>query len=403
MHVWLMITATIAAVAWCVLTFARGGFWRARVDAHRDDAQTEEQTGFTVYAVVPARNEAQTVGTAIASLTAQRFEGAFRIFLVDDHSEDDTAEIARAGAAQTAGAERLEIVRATEPQAGWTGKLNAMECGVRAALGALPPPDYWLFTDADIRHDPDNLRELAAKARREQLALVSLMVRLRCASAWERLLIPAFVFFFQKLYPFAWVNDPARETAAAAGGCVLLAHGALARMGGLRTIHDRLIDDCSLAGAVKATGGRIWLGLTDRTESIRRYETLDDIWSMVKRTAYTQLEHSPALLAGTIVGMTLLYVVPLIAFLCGLVSRDIVLGILGAGALLLQAIAYRPTLLAYGLDQRRVLTLPFAAALYTAMTADSALAHARKRGGVWKGRYNTTPTREQARSRVEEL
>lgn len=390
MHVLLIVTAVIALLAWFVLMFARGGFWRARVDTHlRDEVAGDEQTRVTVYAVVPARNEAQTVGTAIASLTAQDFDGILRVFLVDDHSTDETTEIAREAAAQTSRAQRLEIVSACEPPSGWTGKLNAMECGVRAALGSCPPPDYWLFTDADIRHDCENVRRLVEKARSEHLALVSLMVRLCCASAWERLLIPAFVFFFQKLYPFTWVNDPSRETAAAAGGCILLAHNAFARMGGLRTIHDRLIDDCSLAGAVKATGGTIWIGLTNRTESMRRYETLEDIWSMVKRTAYTQLEYSPVLLACTVVGMALLYIVPLVAFLSGLVLHDVPLGVLGAGALLLQAIAYRPTLLAYGLDQRQVLTLPFAAALYTAMTADSALAHACKRGGVWKGRYNS--------------
>jgi hopene-associated glycosyltransferase HpnB len=390
MHVLLIVTAVIALLAWIALMFGRGGFWRARVDTHlRDESASEEQTRITVYAVVPARNEAQTVGTAIASLTAQEFDGALRVFLVDDHSEDKTAEIARAAAAQTSRAQRLEIVRASEPPSGWTGKLNAMECGVRAALGSSPPPDYWLFTDADIRHDRENVRKLVDKARRDHLAMVSLMVRLCCASAWERLLIPAFVFFFQKLYPFAWVNDPARETAAAAGGCILLAHDAFARMGGLRTIHDRLIDDCSLAGAVKATGGTIWLGLTNRTESMRRYETLEDIWSMVKRSAYTQLEYSPAMLALTVVGMALLYIIPLVALASGVVLHDVLLAVLGAGALLLQAIAYRPTLLAYGLDQRQVLTLPFAAALYTAMTADSALAHVRKRGGVWKGRYNS--------------
>jgi hopene-associated glycosyltransferase HpnB len=379
-------TAAVALIAWLVLIFARGGFWRARVDTHLHGAAEALSGCIRVYAIVPARNEAHTVGTAIASLTAQRFAGELRIFLVDDHSEDDTAEIAREAVSNSPQAQRLAIVRAAEPPWGWTGKLNAMECGVRAATASAPAPDYWLFTDADIRHAPDNLQKLVEKAQRDRLALVSLMVRLRCASAWERLLIPAFVFFFQKLYPFAWVNDPARESAAAAGGCILLTHGAFMRMGGLRTIHDRLIDDCSLAGAVKATGGTIWLGLTDRTESIRRYDTLHEIWSMVKRTAYTQLDYSPVLLVGTIVGMLVLYLVPLIALVVGLIAHAPLAAAIGVITLLLQAIAYCPTLTVYGLGPQLALTLPIAATLYTTMTADSALAYFRKRSGVWKGR-----------------
>jgi hopene-associated glycosyltransferase HpnB len=259
-----------------------------------------------------------------------------------------------------------------------------------------------LFTDADIRHDAGNLRTLAGKARRERSALTSLMVRLRCESAWERLLIPAFVFFFQKLYPFAWAADPARRTAAAAGGCMLLEHAALERIGGLRAIRDRLIDDCALAEAVKKSGGRIWLGLTNRTESIRAYDELGDIWSMVRRTAYTQLKYSPALTIGAVAGMAFLYVVPVAALAFGVVARDAALAGLGASALALQAVAYRPTLRAYGLRFQRVATLPLAAVFYAAMTADSALAYARKRGGAWKGRNDAGPTHErQERSRMQ--
>jgi hopene-associated glycosyltransferase HpnB len=396
-------SAAAALIAWLILIFARGGFWRARVDAHVESGEETLPKDIAVYAVVPARNEAQTIGTAMASLAAQRFAGNLRIFLVDDHSDDATVEIAREAVEGSSGESCLRIVQAADPPAGWTGKLNAMECGVRAALTSAPPPDYWLFTDADIRHDPDNLHMLVEKARRDQLALVSLMVRLRCASAWECILIPAFVFFFQKLYPFAWVNDPARDSAAAAGGCILLTHAAFARMGGLRTIHDRLIDDCSLAGAVKATGGTIWLGLTDRTESIRRYDTLEEVWSMVKRTAYTQLDHSPVLLTGTILGMLLLYIVPLLAIIGGLITHAIPPVLLGLATLALQAVAYRPTISAYGLHPRNVFTLPLAATLYTAMTADSAIAHARRQGGVWKGRSHSSQSpssTQRARSHV---
>lgn len=386
----LILPAALALIAWIVLLFAHGGFWRVRLDAHMDESAPVWDGSSaalpTVHAVVPARNEAQSVGVVMHSLAAQRYGGLLRIFLVDDQSEDGTIDVARSALAGTPGEERLQIVRASTPLPGWSGKINAMECGVHASLTSFSPPEYWLFTDADISHDPDNLRALVEKARRDRLALVSLMVRLRCESLWERLLIPAFVFFFQKLYPFAWVNDPTRQTAAAAGGCILLRHDALVRIGSLRAIHDRLIDDCSLAGAVKESGAPIWLGLTDRTTSIRRYETLDDIWSMVKRTAYTQLNHSPLLLAGAVAGMLLLYVMPVVALIVGAVTHDAWLAGIGAMAFAASAIAYHPTVAAYHRSPGWSLTLPAAAVFYMLMTMDSAIAHARKSGGAWKGR-----------------
>jgi hopene-associated glycosyltransferase HpnB len=382
----LMTAVALAALgAWVVLVFGRGGFWRAQLDTHLL-AQGSGDAPATVYAIVPARNEAEVVAEAIASLVGQEYAGNFKVFLVDDHSHDGTAQIARAAAAAHEHGERLTIVQATPLEAGWTGKLGAMHCGVRAALAQLPAPDYWLFTDADIRHDPLNVRSLVAKARDGDLALVSLMVRLRCASAWERLLIPAFVFFFQKLYPFAWVNDRARATAAAAGGCMLLTNQTLSAIGGLGAIRGRLIDDCALGAAVKATGASIWLGLTDKTSSIRRYETLSEVWSMVKRTAYTQLGHSPSRLALTVAGMLLLYVVPVAALILSVAFHGRVLGALSLVTLGLTALSYGGTVRAYRLPSRWTLTLPLAAAMYTAMTLDSALAHAQSRGGGWKGR-----------------
>jgi hopene-associated glycosyltransferase HpnB len=380
----LMTAAALAALgAWVVLVFWRGGFWRAQLDTHLL-AQGAGEAQATVYAIVPARNEAEVVAQAIASLVGQQYAGIFHVFLVDDHSHDGTAEIARAAAAEHV--ERLTVVQAAPLEIGWTGKLGAMHTGVRAALAQLPPPDYWLFTDADIRHDPLNVRSLVDKARDGDLALVSLMVRLRCASAWERLLIPAFVFFFQKLYPFAWVNDRARATAAAAGGCMLLTNQMLTAIGGLGAIRGRLIDDCALGAAVKATGAPIWLGLTDKTSSIRRYETLSEVWSMVKRTAYTQLGHSPFRLALTVAGMLLLYVVPVAALVVSIAVHGRLLGALSIATLWLIALTYGATVRAYRLPSRWTLTLPLAAAMYTAMTLDSALAHAQSRGGGWKGR-----------------
>jgi hopene-associated glycosyltransferase HpnB len=382
----LMTAAVLVALgAWIVLVFGRGGFWRAQLDEHLL-ARAPGDAPASVYAIVPARNEAEVVAEAIASLVGQEYVGNFHVFLVDDHSGDGTVEVARAAVAGNEHAERLTIVQAAPLEAGWTGKLGAMHSGVRAALAQLPPPDYWLFTDADIRHDPLNVRSLVAKARDGDLALVSLMVRLRCASAWERLLIPAFVFFFQKLYPFAWVNDRARATAAAAGGCMLLANQTLTAIGGLGAIRGRLIDDCALGAAVKATGAPIWLGLTDKTSSIRRYETLSEVWSMVKRTAYTQLGHSPLRLALTVGGMLLLYVVPVAGLIAGIVVHARVLGALSLATLWLIGLTYGGTVRAYRLPSRWTLTLPLAAAMYTAMTLDSALAHAQSRGGGWKGR-----------------
>jgi hopene-associated glycosyltransferase HpnB len=385
----LIFPAALALIAWIVLLFVHGGFWRVRVDVHAFEGAAAADPSAalpTVYAVVPARNEAQSVGITMHSLATQRYDGLLRIFLVDDQSEDGTVDVARSALAGMPGEERLQIVRASAPLPGWSGKINAMECGVHASLTSFSPPEYWLFTDADISHDPDNVRTLVEKARRDGLALASLMVRLRCESVWERLLIPAFVFFFQKLYPFAWVNDSTRRTAAAAGGCILLRHDALVRIGGLRAIHDRLIDDCSLAAAVKESGAPIWLGLTDRTSSVRRYETLGEIWSMVKRTAYTQLNHSPLLLAGAVAGMLLIYAIPVVAVIMGAATHDAWLESIGAVALAASTMAYHPTVEAYHRSPGWCLTLPAAALLYTLMTIDSALAHTRKNGGAWKGR-----------------
>ncbi len=388
----LSIAALASFAAWVVLLTARGGFWREPLDAHLDCERVELAT-VRVEAIVPARDEADVIAASAASLAAQRFPGTLRVTLVDDHSSDGTAEVARAALARQSGSERCTIAEAAPLEAGWTGKLGALESGVRTVLAARPAPDYWLFTDADIEHDPDNVKNLVAKARCGDLDLASLMVRLRCRSSWEQLLVPAFIFFFQKLYPFAWSNDRRRATAAAAGGCVLVSHAALERIGGLASIRDRLIDDCALAAKVKKSGGRIWLGLTRQTRSIRPYETLDTLWKMVKRTAYTQLGHSRAMLALAVIGMTLLYLVPVAAVLAGALERGPELAGAGLATWALMAFAYWPTVRAYELPPFAVLGLPVAALLYTVMTVDSALAHARKRGGGWKGRTYVMPSR----------
>jgi hopene-associated glycosyltransferase HpnB len=380
------IAVTLASLAgWTVLLAARGGFWRARVDAHLD-APPFDARAVRVEAIVPARDEADVIWRSLPTLVGQRFAGEVRVTVVDDASHDETAARARAAAEASPHRERLAVVAARPLESGWSGKLNALDTGVAHVLAERGAPDFWLFTDADIEHDRENLAALVAKACADGLDLVSLMVRLRCESAWEKLLVPAFVFFFAKLYPFTWANDPKRELAAAAGGCVLISHRALQRIGGLSAIGDRLIDDCALAAAVKRTGGRTWLGLTDRTTSVRRYESLSTVWAMVKRSAFAQLRHSYALLAVTLAAMVLLYIVPPVSTLVGVAQRDLRVALAGALAWGAMAFAYRPTLRAYGRHRREAFALPAAAALYTAMTLDSALAHARKRGGRWKNR-----------------
>jgi hopene-associated glycosyltransferase HpnB len=385
----LMVAAALLSLgAWLGLAFLRGGFWRAVVDGHLGAPQTP-LPAIRVEAVIPARNEAAVIERSLRSIVEQRFSGTLHVTLVDDHSDDDTAGAARGALASAAHARPATIVTARSLEAGWTGKLNALQSGIEAVLASRSAPDYWLFTDADIEHESDNLAALVAVAKRERLDLASLMVHLHCTSFWDRLLVPAFVFFFQKLYPFAWSNDPRRTTAAAAGGCMLLAHSALERIGGLTAIADRLIDDCALAGAVKKSGGRIRLGLTNRARSIRPYAALGEVWSMVKRSAFTQLNHSYALLTLTVVGMALLYLAPPALTVYGLLANDPLVEILASFTWLLAAVLYLPTLRAYGQPAPAAFALPIAAALYTAMTLDSALAHARQRGGVWKGRTNT--------------
>jgi len=385
--------AASSLAAWTGLVLFRGRFWEAAIDKHLEASGLpgDLERAIHIEAVVPARDEAAVVTDTIPSIVAQDFAGDFHVTLVDDHSGDRTVEIARDAIAKApqvvpSEAARFEVVTARELGAGWTGKLNALESGVLAARAARDAPDYWLFTDADIRHEPDNLARLVATARRDDLALLSSMVRLHCATPWEKLLIPAFVFFFQKLYPFAWANDPLRATAAAAGGCVLVSNAALEKIGGLAAIGDQLIDDCALAAAVKKSGGKIRLGLTDRAQSIRVYGSLGEIWAMVKRSAFTQLDCSWWNLLGTVVAMLFLYPLPLACILIGFLIRDPVVCILGGAAWFVMGSAYLPTLRAYRACPLMALTLPIAAALYTAMTLDSAFAHSRQRGGAWKNR-----------------
>lgn len=369
--------AALSLAIWLYLLLGRGFFWCVRLPApSRLPARWP-----SVVAVVPARNEAAVVGEAVTSLLTQDYPGRFSVVLVDDHSEDGTAAVARDAAARLGQSERLTVLGARPLPPGWTGKLWALAEGVRQVEEGGDPPELFLFTDADIAHHRRNLAELAARLEQEQRDLVSLMVLLRCQSWAERFLIPAFVFFFAMLYPFAWSNDPHRRTAAAAGGCVLLRRSAYRRIGGFAALKDALIDDCALARAVKASGGAIWLGLTRETRSLRPYPGIGDIWRMVARTAYAQLGYSPLLLAGTVLGLAVTYLVPPALVFAGGVTAS-----LAGAAWAAMSLAYLPMVRFYGLTPFWAPLLPAVALVYLAATIDSARRHWQGAGGEWKGR-----------------
>jgi hopene-associated glycosyltransferase HpnB len=377
-----LILAAIVLAIWLYLLSARGAFWLCTERDDRAPGQGDADAGRTswprVAAVVPARNEADSIGDSIGSLLAQDYSGSWTVILVDDDSSDDTAAIAR----RRAGADgRLTIVVSRDLPAGWTGKLWALKQGIDAAMTSPQPPDYLLLTDADIVHAPDSLRRLVARAEDGALVLTSLMVKLRCESIAERVNIPAFIFFFQMLYPFALVNRRKSRVAAAAGGCMLIRADALASAGGIAAIRGALIDDCALARLLKAQGP-IWLGLTERVHSIRPYPELADIRRMVVRSAYAQLRYSPLLLAGTVAGMFLTYLAPplLAIFGSGAVR------VLGLAAWAMMALAFQPTLRFYRLPPLWGIALPVIALQYLVFTLDSAWQYVRGRGGSWKGR-----------------
>jgi len=369
--------AGLAAAIWAYLLVAHGGFWMGR---ERDDREAlpAPEAWPRVVAVVPARDEADVIAGSVGSLLAQDYPGEFRVILVDDDSSDGTAEVARKEAERLGAMERLQVVRGRPLQAGWTGKLWAVSQGVALAGEAA---DFLWLTDADIAHSPDNLTALVSRAAAGRLALTSLMAELHCATFAERLLIPAFVFFFQMLYPFARVNDPDNRLGAAAGGCMLIRRDALAAAGGIAAIRGALIDDCALGAALKGQGA-IWLGLTHRARSLRPYPTVASIAAMVSRSAYAQLNYSLLLLAGTVLGLAVTYLAaPLVAiFGHGLAQ------IAGLVAWAAMALAFQPILRFYRRSPLWGIALPAIAALYAAFTLDSALQFARGRGGMWKGR-----------------
>ncbi|CAL9365926.1 hypothetical protein SUDANB96_00761 [Streptomyces sp. enrichment culture] len=371
--------------AWLWLLLCQGFFWRTdvRLPPRRNPGDWPP-----VCVVVPARDEAAVLPASLPSLLGQDYPGRAEVFLVDDGSTDGTGEVARELARRHGGLP-LTIGTPGEPPAGWTGKLWAVRHGM--ALARARDPEYLLLTDADIAHAPDSLRSLVAAARTGGFDAVSQMARLRVASAWERLVVPAFVYFFAQLYPFRRIGRRGARTAAAAGGCVLLRAAAAERARIPDAIRQAVIDDVALARAVKGGGGHIWLGLAERVDSVRPYPRLADLWRMVSRSAYAQLRHNPLLLVGTVAGLALVYLVPPAALVAGLAAGSTATAALGASAWLVMTGTYVPMLRYYGQPLWLAPLLPFTAFLYLLMTVDSAVQHYRGRGAAWKGRTYARP------------
>ena len=375
------ILAVIASLAWLYLLAFRGFFWRATVRDDRPSGITECSPWPSITAVIPARNEAEVIEVTLGALLAQRYDGELKIVIVDDRSDDDTAGIARRAVERCDAADRVTILSGAPLPDGWAGKVWAMQQGVTHLEREHVSTEYILFTDADIRYERDALSGIVARGRRERLVLASVMTKLRCVSPAERWTIPAFIFFFQMLYPFTYVRRPDRTTAAAAGGCMLVRHAALQTSGGLQAIRSALIDDCALARQLKRVGP-IWLGLSERVTSIRAYPVLADIRRMISRNAYAQLRFSPVLLAATAMVMLLSYtLIPIELALGSATARPFALF-----AWLTMALMFQPTLRFYGASPWYGLALPAIATLYLAFTVRSAYEHWRGRGGAWKGR-----------------
>jgi hopene-associated glycosyltransferase HpnB len=404
----LSIACAAAALAWVYLVAGHGGFWRTSQRLPRLAADPSDWPD--VVAVVPARNEAEMLPVTLPALLGQEYPGALTVLVVDDGSSDGTGEvaerIARSLPARSLGGSRpLRVIPGVPPPDGerWAGKVWAMAQGLGAAdsldAASAVAGGYVLFTDADIAWEgPDTLRRLVAAAEGDDRDLVSQMALLRAAAGWERVVVPAFVYFFAQLYPFRRVNVPGSRTAAAAGGCMLIRRETLDKAGGVAAIRGALIDDVAMGRLIKSQRGRTWLGVTRQVVSVRPYPGLASLWQMVARSAYTQLRYSPVLLAGTLLGLLFLYVLPPAGTIAGLVALGtgggspaaftFGAGLAGWG---LMSLSFLPMLRLYRLSPLRAPGLPLIALLYAAMTADSARRHYAGRGAQWRGR--TTDTR----------
>ncbi|PSF35038.1 glycosyl transferase family 2 [Aphanothece hegewaldii CCALA 016] len=391
----LFIISLLSLFIWIYLILFRGGYWLSNQKLEPNSKLDDFYP--SICAVIPARNEADTIPISLPSLLKQQYTGDFKIILVDDQSEDCTGEIALKISKNLNQSPRINIIQGQPLPSGWSGKLWAMEQGLNYIQSQNINAKYILFTDADIQHDLLNITQLVTKAEKEKLALVSLMVLLKCESFWERFLIPAFVYFFEKLYPFSWANNPKNKMAAAAGGCILIRRDILEKIGGIEILKTALIDDCTLASEVKKfiqnnpnmeTKG-IWLGLTETTFSLRDYPTLKSIWDLIARTAFTQLNYSTFLLIGTVLGMVMTYLISPISIILGIILGNQIILAIGLIIWLLMAISYYPTLKLYKRSPLWSFSLPVIAFLYTLMTIDSALRYWQGKGGGWKGRVYT--------------
>ena len=373
---WLL--GLLSLVIWLDLWLRHGGFWRTSTAP----LPTAPHDWPRIVAVIPARNEAEGIGRAVGSILAQDYKGQVNVVVVDDESSDGTAVIAERAAKAAGLPDRLTVIAGTPTPPGWSGKMWAVAQGVAKAAEIDPSARYLLLTDGDIAHGDRNIAHLVARAEAGALDLASLMVRLRCVSFPEQFMIPAFVFFFQMLYPFPWVNDPARKTAGAAGGCMLVRRAALERIGGISAIKGALIDDCALAAEIKRNGP-IWLGLTNEAESLRIYGDMSEIWRMIARSAYTQLQYSPVLLTGAVLGLCMTFLAPPLLFAFGHGAASL----FGLLAWIIMAGCYTPILRFYGRPLWWAPLLPAIALVYLGATLHSALRHMQGKGGAWKGRF----------------
>lgn len=372
--------AGLSLLIWLVLIFGRSGYWKARQRLGRPQQDLVGQP--SVLAIIPARNEVETIGGVIDSLLKQNYPGDLKVLLVDDQSEDGTA-----AAAKSASLFDLRVVQTPPLPEGWSGKTWALETAWRDVQARGETPDYIWLNDADIVHKPEVLTAMVTKSQARQSALTSLMVRLETDGLWGKLLIPAFIYFFQLLYPFTAVNSKASGTAGAAGGCMLIQRKMLEKLGGFGCIKDALIDDCTLARRVQQAGGGLWLGHATSSYSLRSNRGFGDIWSMVKRTAYAQLSYNSMLLIGCMLGLAVTFLVPPVALIVGLMTVNYVVAGLGGAAFALMYISYRPTLALYKRPKWEGVLLPLVTALYGVMTLHSAISHIFGRGSAWKGRH----------------
>ena len=389
----LIAAGVLSLFIWAYLVLARGGFWRISPAARRtSSAENRAQLNpVRIAVIIPARDEADVVGRAVRSLLQQTGGNTLHIFLVDDASTDDTAQAARSAALAVGRAQDLTVVSASPLPPGWSGKLWAMEQGIEQA--AKTAADFFLFTDADIEHAPDSLATLVSIALAGPYDMASFMVKLHCRSVAEKLLIPAFVYFFFKLYPPAWIANPRRSEAGAAGGCILIRPTALEKAGGIAAIRQEVIDDCSLAARVKRNGGRLWLGGSATTRSIRPYEGFAGIGRMISRSAFNQLGHSNILLLLSMAGMAATYLLPPALVFA---AHRVVPAALGGTAWLLMVVSYWPVLRLYRLNPLWALALPLAATFYVGATFHSAWKYWTGRGGEWKGRIQDPKESPQA-------